>query len=291
LSAEKPTSRAPAAIFDSGEDDHGFRVVVLDIDGTIVGPNLALSPRLREAVAATQAAGATVMIATGRIPGSALGFARELETIGPLVCCQGAVTADPSTGEVRRHARMDPGMAQEVLGMLSDDSGQLSMLLDYQIYVEERSEWAVGYARRMEQNLHVVESLSDVSDGGPTLILAVDKPEATSLRAERLTHHFGDRALVTHSLPHFCEVASPDAGKLKALEVVLDDLGAISAQVVAFGDGVGDAEMLGWAGLGIAVGDAHPSARNAADALIPGPDADGVARTLEELLHRNLLSG
>jgi hydroxymethylpyrimidine pyrophosphatase-like HAD family hydrolase len=86
-------------------------------------------------------------------------------------------------------------------------------------------------------------------------------------------------------------VASPDAGKLKALEVVLDDLGAISAQVVAFGDGVGDAEMLGWAGLGIAVGDAHPSARNAADALIPGPDADGVARTLEELLHRNLLSG
>lgn len=269
----------------------GYRVVALDIDGTIVGPDLVLSPRLRSAVAATQAAGATVLIATGRILGSALVFARSLKTNGPLVCYQGAVTADPISGEVIRHARMEAGLAGEALGLLDGGSGQVSMLLDDQIYVEERSEWAEGYAQRMEQELHVVDSLRDVSDGGPTLILTVDDPEPTGLRAERLTRHFGERALVTHSLPHFCEVASPDAGKLKALTAVLDGLGATPEQVVAFGDGVGDVEMLGWAGLGIAVGDAHPAARKSADTLIPGPDADGVAQALEELLSRNLLWG
>lgn len=269
----------------------GYRVVALDIDGTIVGSDLVLSPRLRAAVAATQAAGATVLIATGRILGSALVFARSLKTNGPLVCYQGAVTADPSSGEVIRHARMDADLAAEALGLLEGGSGQVSMLLDDQIYVEERSEWAEGYAQRMEQELHVVGSLRDVSDGGPTLILTVDEPEPTGLRAERLTRHFGDRALVTHSLPHFCEVASPDAGKLKALTAVLEGLGATPEQVVAFGDGVGDVEMLGWAGLGIAVGDAHPAAKKSADTLIPGPDADGVAQALEELLDRNLLSG
>ncbi len=269
----------------------GYRVVALDIDGTIVGPDLLLSPRLRSAVAATQAAGATVLIATGRILGSALGFARDLKTNGPLVCCQGAVTADPSTGEVTRHARMDPNMAREALEMLKGASGQVIMLLNDQFYVEEPSEWSDGYAVRMKQPLHVVDSMEDVSDEGPTLLLAVDEPEATGVRAERLARHFGDRALVTHSLPHFCEVASPDAGKLKALTAVLDGLGVTPEQVVAFGDGVGDAEMLGWAGLGIAVGDAHPDARTSADTLIPGPDADGVAQALEELLDRNLLSG
>jgi Cof subfamily protein (haloacid dehalogenase superfamily) len=275
----------------SGAEEPGYRVVVLDIDGTIVGSDLMLSTRLRTAVDAAQATGATVMIATGRILGSALGFARELKTNGPLVCYQGAVTADPSTGEVRRHARMDGALAGEALGLLDGGSGHLSMLLNDQIYVAESSDWAVGYAQRMEQELRVVDSLIDVSDGGPTLILAVDDPEATGARAERLTQHFGDRALVTHSLPHFCEVASPDAGKLKALEVVLAGLGATPEQVVAFGDGVGDAEMLGWAGLGVAVGDAHPIALKSADTLIPGPDADGVAQALEELLDRNLLSG
>jgi len=285
LSTRKPVLQ------EGGRSGPGFRVVALDIDGTIVGPDLALSPRLRAAVAATQTAGATVLLATGRILGSALGFARELETIGPLVCYQGAVTTDPSTGEVRRHARMDASLAGETLGMLNGGSGQLSMLLDHQIYVEERTEWADGYAHRMDQELCVVDSLMEVSDGGPTLILAVDGPEATGARVQRLMQHFGDRALITHSLPHFCEVASPDAGKLKALEIVLEGLGTTPEHVVAFGDGAGDAEMLGWAGLGIAVGDAHPAAVKSADTLIPGPDADGVARALEELLDRNLLSG
>ena len=53
----------------------------------------------------------------------------------------------------------------------------------------------------------------------------------------------------------------------------------------------GDAEMLGWAGLGIAVGDAHPDALKSADLKIAGPESDGVAQALEELLDRNLLSG
>ncbi|MBT4074869.1 MAG: HAD family phosphatase [Chloroflexi bacterium] len=268
-----------------------FRVVVLDIDGTIVGSDLVLSERLRSAVASAQAAGATVLIATGRILGSALGFSRELKTNGPLVCFQGAITADPITGDVVRHARMDASLAAEALDLLNGASGQLSMVLDNEIYVEERSEWAVGYAQRMDQALNVVDSLKVVSVGEPTLILSVDEPGPTGIRADHLTAHFGDRARITHSLPHFCEVASPDAGKLNALEIVLDGLGATPEEVVAFGDGVGDAEMLGWAGLGIAVGDAHPIARERADTLIAGPDADGVAQAVEELLNRNLLSG
>lgn len=271
-----------------------YRVIALDIDGTIVGPDLVLSPRLRAAVAAVQDAGATVLLATGRILGSALRFSRALNTSGPLVCYQGAITADPSTGVVGRHARMDAGLAEEALTMLNGGSAEVSMLLDDEIYVETRSEWADGYARRMEQGLRVVDSLIDVAGAagaGPTLILAVDEPSATAIRADKLALHFGDRALVTHSLPTFCEVASPEAGKLNALEAVLDGLGASPNQVVAFGDGLGDAEMLKWAGLGIAVGAAHPSAVNSADRTVPGPECDGVAKALEELLDRKLISG
>ncbi|MDA1257113.1 MAG: Cof-type HAD-IIB family hydrolase [Chloroflexi bacterium] len=268
-----------------------YRVVALDIDGTIVTSDLVLSPRLRSAVAAVQDAGAIVLLATGRILGSALHFSRELNTNGPLVCYQGAITADPLTGEIKRHARIDGKLADEALCLLEGGTGEVSMLLDDQIYVARRSEWADGYASRMERELRVVDSLGDVADGGPTLILSVDEPRETEQRAEQLAHHFGERALVTHSLPRFCEVASPEAGKLNALEAVLEHLGAAPEEVVAFGDGAGDVEMLKWAGLGIAVGDAHPAAIKSADVSIAGPESDGVAQALEELLDRNLLSG
>ena len=101
-----------------GERKSVFRVVVLDIDGTIVGPDLVLSKRLRSAVASAQRAGTTVLIATGRILGSALDFSRELKTNGPLICFQGAVTADPYTGDVVRHARISPKIASETLDFL-----------------------------------------------------------------------------------------------------------------------------------------------------------------------------
>ena len=78
---------------------------------------------------------------------------------------------------------------------------------------------------------------------------------------------------------------------MNALEAVLDGLGASPEQVVAFGDGAGDVEMLKWAGLGIAVGDAHPAAMMSADRAVAGAECDGVAKALEDLLERNLLSG
>ena len=99
----------------------------------------------------------------------------------------------------------------------------------------------------------------------------------------------GKSAEVTHSLPHFCEVGSPRAGKVRALHWLADRHGIDASHFITFGDGLGDLEMVRWAGRGYAVGDAHPEVMASAYQHIAGPDSEGVAEALEQLSSSGML--
>ena len=88
------------------------------------------------------------------------------------------------------------------------------------------------------------------------------------------------RALITHSLPHFWESGSLRAGKSSALAHLAGSMGIGRSEVIAFGDGSGDAEMLRWAGVGVAMSGGHPEAIAAADRVVEGPPGASVAELL-----------
>jgi hypothetical protein len=94
----------------------------------------------------------------------------------------------------------------------------------------------------------------------------------------------GDDAVATLAGDAIVEQLAPGVGKHAALAEVAADRGVPHEAIVAFGDHVTDAGMLAWAGLGIAVENAHPEAREAADELTASNDEDGVALALERLL-------
>lgn len=261
-----------------------YRLVALDIDGTIVGPDLVISRRLKGAVADAVSAGAVVTLATGRMLRSARRFAAELGVTGPIICYQGALTADAGTGEYIRHERLEPETARAVIGLLDGIADHVSVYVGDEIYARGANEWARGYQQRMQTETHIVESLAPLAEARPTLIMAVDEPARIGALAERLRSQLGGQARITHSLPHFCEVASPGAGKAAALEALASRLGISAEETIAFGDGPGDAEMLSWAGRGVAVEDGDPETVAAAGRTAWGPDRDGVAVILEQLL-------
>ena len=99
-----------------------------------------------------------------------------------------------------------------------------------------------------------------------------------------MTAAFDSTLHVTRSLPNFCEILHPDAGKDKALSWLCDFLGLQSTESVAFGNGYNDVQMLTWAGLGVAVGDAVPEVLEVADLVAPVFKEDGAARVLKQLL-------
>ena len=97
----------------------GYRLIALDIDGTIRSSEYPLSERTRWAVARVRTAGAVVTLATGRMFSSALRSSAELNIAAPIASFQGAHIADPATGKVLWHRPLTAQMALAALDALA----------------------------------------------------------------------------------------------------------------------------------------------------------------------------
>ena len=267
----------------------GYRLIALDVDGTILTNERGLADRTRRAVARAARAGAAVTLATGRMFTSARRASRQLGIETPIATSQGAHVADPVSGRVLRHLPLTEEMALEALEALGSCPMEVMAYHGDQVYVREMTPWSEGYAQRNGTDVRAVGDLEAVAGRGLTRFVVVGDEEEVRLLESDLLPRIGDGLYVTRSLPHFCEILHPDAGKDRALEWLCRRLGVTRSETAAFGNGYNDVRMLRWAGLGIAVADAVPEALRVADRIAPPTDEDGVAQVLEQLLDANLI--
>ena len=261
-----------------------YKLIALDIDGTIRSLDRPFSDRTRAAVREVMRNGATVTLVTGRMFSSALRAADELNITSPLVSFQGAHIADPITGEVLMHRPLTAKMAGTALSALSDWESEVLVYCDDQVYVNMMTPWLEGYADRHLGVVRVIDDLSKLAAERPTRLAAVGDERKVAGLSDRLVDSLGNRLYIARSLPHLCEILHPHAGKHRALAWLARYLRVPRSQTIAFGNGQEDAEMLRWAGLGVAVEGAGPEALNCADRVAPSMEDDGVAQVLEELI-------
>ena len=272
----------------------GYKLIALDIDGTIRTIDTPISDRTRRAVATARDAGAVVTLATGRTFRSAARNSMELDIDAPISAAQGAYIAHPISGETLRHRTLTESMALsalDALGSWDDAAGGMQVIGFHSdgIYVSRLSEWAAAYGQRNAMTVHVVGDLRRVAGIGLTRLVVVGDDDGIEALERGIKSHLSAQMLVMRSLPHFCEILHPDGGKDSALAWMCDYYGIERSQTMAFGNGYNDIQMLAWAGLGVAVGDAVPDALAAADRIAPPLEEHGVAQLLEELLSQGLI--
>jgi hydroxymethylpyrimidine pyrophosphatase-like HAD family hydrolase len=117
----------------------------------------------------------------------------------------------------------------------------------------------------------------------PAIKLLIRKAGAQSAdMADALAEHLGRQGDITYSTNNgLVEVVPIGVSKATGVDELARPLGITAGEVVAFGDMPNDVPMLGWAGLGVAMGNAHPDAVAAADEVTTTNSDDGVARVLE----------
>ena len=261
-----------------------YRLLALDIDGTIRSIERPVSDRTRRAIGSVVDAGVTVTLATGRMFASARKASSELGLTTPIVCFQGARVVDPVSGAVLWHRPLTRDMAGAALDALDSWDVEVVAYHGDEIHVTEMTPWVEAYVGRNRVPFSLVDGRKALAVDGQTRLLAVgDEDEVQRLEAH-MRAAFDSTLYVTRSLPHFCEILHPDCGKDKALSWLCDYLGLDAGDTVAFGNGYNDVQMVAWAGLGVAVGDAVPEVLEVADLVAPPFEEDGAARVLEQLL-------
>jgi Cof subfamily protein (haloacid dehalogenase superfamily) len=267
-----------------GLDEQRIRAVAMDLDHTILGDSLEFRPPLVEAVRAVHEAGVEPIVATGRMFASARPYALELGVRAPVICYQGALIADPTTGQWLRHEPLEVPLARQVIRFVAAAGFHMNVYVDDRLYVEALNEEAVRYATHARLQAHPVGDLERWLEQPTTKIVVVGDPGALDDLEAAMRAEFDGRLFIAKSLPYFLEVARPGVSKGAALQFVCDHLGIDPADTVAFGDGANDVELLRDAGLGVAVEGADPALAAVAGWTVPGVEQDGVAAFLAAIV-------
>jgi len=272
-----------------------IRLLVLDIDGTLAGESNQISPRVLETIRQVQQRGIEVAIATGRMYQSALRFHQGVASNLPLMAYQGAYIKHPQTQKLYRHTPLPRHLALEILAFLAPMEAQqdlsIHLYIDDQLHVRAVIDDTEAYATR--------SGIRPVAAGDLTQYLARNTTiETTKLLTlsnnvpllsdilDKLSHRYPDTDLyLTRSVEYFVEATHPQANKGEAVRYLAEDLlGLKPDQVMAVGDNFNDLEMLRYAGIGVAMGDAPNPVQQVADWVAPGVEQDGVATALEQFL-------
>jgi Cof subfamily protein (haloacid dehalogenase superfamily) len=265
-----------------------IRLLAIDLDGTLVNHQLEMDPRDVAAVKAAAAAGVTVVLATGRMFKSSLRYAEPLGLTGPIVNYQGAVVREIASGEIWYRCELSVEMQQRVLAFAEPRDWHVNAYVNEVVYTARARPEADLYARVAMTPYEVVGPLSKWVRQDSTKMVLVDlDPTEVPARIAELTAWMGEVGRVTRSLDWFVEVVNPQVSKARALTMVAKRLGVSRAEVCAIGDNTNDEDMVGWAGLGVAMGNAPASLKQVAK-YVTGTIADaGVAQAIERFVLGN----
>ena len=259
-----------------------IRLIALDLDGTVIGPDLVVRDRVRQSIIRAQAQGIAVTIVTGRMFAAARPYAQTLKLGGPVVCYQGAGIFDAATGAIMWQTPVAQSVTREVLLKAKADRMHAQCYADDQIFVDEVNAYSNKYKELSRVEPVLVPSLYESFADRLTLkIVMVDEAERATAYTETLKTLLGTRAYVTRSHPDFVEVLDPSVNKGQALAFVARHYGVPVDATLAVGDSWNDLPLLQAAGMGVAMGSAPPELLARADAVVADVEHDGVAEAIE----------
>lgn len=265
-----------------------IRLLVLDIDGTVVDASNRVSDSVFDALRSAQCCGVTIALATGRLFRTALPIYRSLGLTSPLICCEGALLRHPDTGFVHCHRPLEGGVAALLLDRTEQLrlDGRLSVHFHIQddIFISNPSEASIRYFAGSNAAPIVVSDLRWLLDQAATKVAAVsDDAEVIARLGRELKNSDSRTQVAIHNSVTVLEAFHPTVNKRLAVEYLTEEILSLRPEnVMAIGDDIADIEMLQYAGLGVAMGSAPEAVQAIADWVTTGIAEDGVARAVEK---------
>ena len=275
-----------------------YRLLALDVDGTLLDPSGALRPAVRDAVMAVQQRGLRVVLCTGRRFRTARPLAQALQLDTPLVVHNGAVVKDLASGQTLQQSYLPIDMYHQTLPLLRRLSAPLVYIDAFHENVDILTEsmdhahpFQRAYLTDQLAHCRIVDDIASPLSHG--VILLSIMADGASLQALRLVveQTLGTRGRVLLVMNknyqgYILEILQAGVSKWQALQHLAAQQDIAPEEIIAVGDDHNDLDMIRYAGLGIAMGNAVPEVQAAADAITGSNAEDGLVQALERFILR-----
>lgn len=265
-----------------------YKLIALDLDGTLLNSAKEISTRNREAISAARAQGVYVILASGR---PYIGMKKYIQQLGMtgsddyVLCFNGARVERVSDGYVI-NSRMLKGSDAKKVAYYAAQFG-----LNTHAFSPERgliTPQANTYTQHEANSNGIDFSIMDFSqldDHEPIVkTMMIDPPELLEKIAMALPSELTQHYTVVRSAPFFLEFIHPQANKGLGIAALAKYLGIPAEQVICCGDAGNDLHMLQYAGLGVAMGNATDDVKAIADYITADHNNSGIAQVIEQFI-------
>ncbi|SFC85900.1 hypothetical protein SAMN05443252_10776 [Bacillus sp. OV322] len=264
-----------------------YKMIVLDLDDTLLRNDLTISPRTKQALMDAQEMGAKVVLASGRPTSAMLPIAEELklkEYGSFILSFNGAKIINCQTGE----ELFSSTLPTETIHQLYDISRRENVLIHTYvgdtIVTEDANPYTDVEGQLTNLPIHVVDSFKEAVTEPVVKALMLEEPDFLKKVEEKLQKEFAGSLSVMRSKPFFLEFTEAGVTKGTSLNSLIGKLGISRDEVIAVGDSNNDLSMIEFAGLGVAMGNATDEIKAKADFITDSNMNDGVAKVVEEFI-------
>jgi len=262
-----------------------YKLVALDMDGTLLNSQGAISPRNKQAILAAIAQGTRVVLASGR-PLEGMNWAlEELGMIGNddyVACYNGSLVYQVADKTLLR--------SQTVTGADAKSLASLANKLGVYVHafslkdglITPKHNYYTDHEAKINDLTITEVDFSTLSDDEEILkVMMIDEPEKLSAAIALLPAEIYQQYNILQSAPFFLEFLHTDSHKGIGVKAIADQFGIHADEVICMGDAGNDKQMLEYAGLGVAMDNASDDIKAVANHITASHNDDGVALVIE----------
>ena len=262
-----------------------IKLIAVDLDGTLLNSNHEISDYNYCVIKEAERRGIAVVISTGRLYSSLYKYKEKLNLKTPVICYNGAKVVDGRDDSIIFERTIDEEVVKKVIKIAREKDVHLNLFQDEKWYVECRRDEVETYRNSSGLSYHLadfdkmeklnVTKLMFVGENG--ILKEIEKIVKTEL---------GNFVYTAFSKPYFFEILDSRVSKGEALKKIAEQYGIEREEVMAFGDGYNDIEMLQYAGVGVAMGNAPEEMKLMFENRADTCDNDGVGKFIENRIFK-----
>ena len=264
-----------------------YKLIAVDMDGTLLREDKTISDRTKKAIKKAVAKGVKVVLASGRPIAGLERYLKELDLLNDddyVMSFNGSLIQNAKTREVVSKNVLKGKDFKALYQMAQEVGVNIHAFTKQGLVTPKMSEYTGVESEINQIPVHIID-MNEIDDEEDVVkVMMVDPQPVLDAAIKKLPASIYEAYTVVKSAPFFLEFLNKASSKGTGVKALIDHLGIKQEEVICIGDAGNDLDMIQFAGLGVAMGNAFAEVKEAADYITKGNEEDGVAHVIEKFI-------